>query len=112
MVQALSAHQAWVQPSSSVLQCFHDSSEGIQDRHDKEICELAASIASVKGCAANWFRDTVLGYAAHLQARISLLSYWPESEGLICAESKVNIPPQSEILNEDGTEHYRDAFPD
>ena len=26
--------------------------------------------------------------------------------------SKVNIPPQSEILYEDWTEHYRDEFPD
>ena len=92
-VQALSAHQAWVQPSPSILQCFHDSSEGIQDRQDKEINELAASIASVKGCAANWSSETVSGYAAHLQARMSHLSYWPESEGLISAVSKVNIPP-------------------
>ena len=26
--------------------------------------------------------------------------------------SEVNIPPQSEILYEDWTEHYRDEFPD
>ena len=43
---------------------------------------------------------------------MSHLSYWPESEGLICAVSKVNIPPQSEIPYEDWTEHYRDEFPD
>ena len=111
-VQALSAHQVWVQPCPSILQCFHDSSQDIQDRQDKEINELAASIASVKGCAANWSSETVSGYAAHLQARMSHVSYWPESEGLICAVSKVNIPPQSEILYEDWTEHYRDEFPD
>ena len=111
-VQALSAHQAWVQPCPSILQCFHDSSQDIQDRQDKEINELAASIASVKGCAANSSSETVSGYAAHLQARMSHLSYWPESEGLICAVSKVNIPPQSEILYEEWTEHYRDEFPD
>ena len=111
-VQALSAHQAWVQPCPSILECFHDSSQDIQDRQDKQINELAASIAFVKGCAANWSSETVSGYAAHLQARVSHLSYWPESEGLICAVSKVNIPPQSEILYEDWTEHYRDKFPD
>ena len=111
-VQALSAHQAWVQPSPSILHCFHDSSEGIQDRQDKEINELAASIASVKGCAANWSSETVSGYAAHLQGRMRHLSYWPESEGRICAVSKVNIPPESEILYEDWSEHYRDEFPD
>ena len=111
-VQALSAHQAWVQPCPSVLQCFHNSSQDIQDRQDKEINELAASIASVKGCAANWSSETVSGYAAHVQPPMSHLSYWPESEGLICAVSKVNIPPQSEILYEDWTEQYRDEFPD
>ena len=74
--------------------------------------ELAASIASVKGCAANWSSETGSGYAAHLQARMSHFSYWPEWEGPICAVSKVNIPPQSEILYEDWTEHYRDEFPD
>ena len=111
-VQALSAYQAWVQPSPSILQCFHDSCEGIQDRQDKEINELAASIASVKGCAANWSSETVPGYAAHLQARMSYLSYWAESEGLICAVSKVNIPPQFEDLYQDWTEHYWDEFPD
>ena len=111
-VQALSAHQAWVQPSPSILQYFHDSSQDIQDKQDKEINELPASIASVKGCAANWSGETVSGDAAHLQARMSHLSYWPESEGLICAVSKVNIPPQSKILYEDWTEHYRDEFPD
>ena len=111
-MQALSAHQAWIQPCPSILQCFHDSSQDIQDTQDKEINELAASIASVKGCAANWSSETVSGYAAHLQARMSHLSYWPESEGLICAVFKVNIPPQSEILYEDWTEHYRDEFPD
>ena len=92
-VQALSAHQAWVQPCPSILQCFHDSSQDIQDRQDKEINELAASIACVKGCAANWSTETDSGYAAHLQAPMSHLPYWPESEGLICAVSKVNIPP-------------------
>ena len=111
-VQALSAHQAWVQPSPSILQCFHDSSEGIQDRQGKDINELAASIASVNGCAANWCSETVSGYAAHLQAQMSHLSYWPESVGLICAVSKVNIPPQSEILYEDWSKHYQDEFPD
>ena len=111
-LQALSAHQGWVQPSPSILQCFHDSSQDIQDRQDKEINELAASIASVKGCAANWSSETVYGYAAHLQARMSHLSYWPESKGLICAVSKVNIPFQSEVLYEDWTEHYRNEFPD
>ena len=111
-VQALSAHQAWVQPGRSNLQCFHDSSQDIQDRQDKEINELAASIASVKGCAANWSSETVSAYAAHLQARMSHLSYWPESEGLICAVSKVSIPPQSKILYGDWNEHYRDEFPD
>ena len=65
--------------------------------------ELATSIASVKGCAANWSTETISGYAAHLQARMSHLLYWPESEGLICAVSKVNIPPQSAILYEDWT---------
>ena len=44
--------------------------------------------------------ETVSGYVAHPQARMSHLSYWPESEGLICAVSKVNIPPQSEVLYE------------
>ena len=111
-VQALSAHQAWVEPCPRILQSFHDSSQDIQDRQDKEINELPASIASVKGCAANWSSETVSGYAAHLQARMSHLSYWPESEGLICAVSKMNIPPQSEILYEDWTEHYRDEFLD
>ena len=111
-VQALSAHQAWVQPCPSILQCFHDSSQDIQDRQDKEINELAASIACVKGCAANWSTETDSGYAAHLQAPMSHLAYWPESEGLICAVSKVNIPPQSKILYEDWIEHYRDEFPD
>ena len=111
-VQALSAHQAWVQPCPSILQCFHDSSQDIQDRQDKEINELAASIASVKGCAANWSSETVSGYAAHLQAWMSHLSYWPGSEGFICAVSKVNLPPQSEILYEEWTEHYRDELPD
>ena len=72
-VHALSAHQAWVQPCPSIH--FHDSSQDIQDRQDKEINELAASIASVKGCAANWSSETVSGYAAHLQARMSHLSY-------------------------------------
>ena len=81
-VQALSAPQAWVQPCPPILQCFHDSSQ------------------------------TVSGYATHLQARMSHLSYWSESEGPICAVSKVNIPPQSEILYEDGTEHYQDEFRD
>ena len=100
-MQALSAHQPWVQPCPSILQCFHDNSQDIQDRQDKEINELAASIASVKGCAANWSSVTVSGYAAHRQAQMSHLSYLPESEGLICAVSKVNIPPQSEILYED-----------
>ena len=112
MVQALSAHQAWVQPCPSILQCFHDSSQDIQDGHDKEINELAASIASVKGCAANWSSETVSGYAVHLQTRMRSMSYWPESEGLICAVSKVNIPPQSEIPYEDWTKHYREEFPD
>ena len=111
-VQALKAHQAWVQPCPSILQCFPDSSQNIQDRKDKEINELAASIASVKGCAANWSSETVSGYAAHLQAQMSHLSHWRESERLICAVSKVNIPPQSKILYEDWTEHYRDEFPD
>ena len=111
-MQGLSAHQAWVQTCPAILQCFHDSSQDIQDRQDKEINELAASIASVKGCAANWTRETVSGYAAHLQARMSNLSYCPESEGLICAQSKVNIPPQSKILHGDWTEHFRDEFPD
>ena len=66
-MQALSAHQAWVQPCSSILQRFHDSSQDIRKRQDKEINDLAASIASVKGCAANWSIETVSGYAAHLQ---------------------------------------------
>ena len=79
-VQVLSAHQAWVQPCPSILQCFHDSYQDIQDRQDGEINELAASIASLKGCAANWSTETISGYAAHLQARMSHLSYWPESE--------------------------------
>ena len=52
-VQALSAHQAWVQPCPSILQCFHDSSQDIEDRQDGKINELAASVASVKGCATN-----------------------------------------------------------
>ena len=52
-LQALSAHQALVQPCPRILHCFHDSSQDIQDRHDRETNELAASIASVKGCAAN-----------------------------------------------------------
>ena len=43
---------------------------------------------------------------------MSHLSYWPESEGLINAVSKVNIPPQSEILYEDWTDNYQDEFPD
>ena len=111
-VQAPSAHQAWVQPCPSILQCFHDSSQYIQNRQDREINKLAASLASVKGCAANWSSGTGSGYAAHLQARMSQLSYWPELDGHICAVSKVNIPPQSEILFEDWTEHYRDEFPD
>ena len=111
-VQALSAHQAWVQPCSSILQCFHASSQDVQDRQDKEMNELAASIASVKGCAAHWSSETVFGYAAHLKARNSHLWYWPESEGLICAVSKVDIPPQSKALYEDCTEHCRDEFPD
>ena len=111
-VQALSAHQAWVQPSASILQCFHDSSEGIQDRQDKEINELAASISSVQGCAAKWSTMTISGYAAHLQAQVSHLSYCPESERLISAVSRLNIPPQSEILYEDWTDHYRDEFAD
>ena len=51
-VHALSAHQVWVQPCPSILQCFHDSSQDIQDRQDKERNELAASIACVKGFAA------------------------------------------------------------
>ena len=111
-VQALSAHQAWVQPCPSILQCYHDSPQDIQDRQDKEVNELAASIASLKGCAADWSSDTVSGYAAHLQARMSHLLCWPKSEGLICAVSKVNIPPQSKILYEDWTEYYLDEFPD
>ena len=111
-VQAFSAHQAWVQPCFSILQCFHDSSQHIQDQQDKEINELAASIASVKGCVANWSSETVSGYAAHLQAWMSHLLYWPESEGLICAVSKVNIQPQSEILYEHWTEHCQDEVPD
>ena len=111
-VQALSAHQALVQPCPSILQCFHDTCQNIQDRHDREITELAASTASVQGCAANWSTETVSGYAAYLQARMSNLSCWPELEGLICAVAKVNIRPQSEILYEDWTEHYRDGFPD
>ena len=111
-VQALSAHQAWVQRCPSILQCFHDSSQDIQHRQDKGINELAASIASVNGCAANCSSETVSGFAAHPQARMSHLLYWPESEGLICAVSKVNIPPWSEILYEDWTEHYWDEFPD
>ena len=78
-VQALSAHQASVQPCPSILECFHDSSQDSQDRRDKEINELAVCIASVKGCAANWSFETVSGYAAHLQARMSHLSYSPES---------------------------------
>ena len=109
---ALSAHQAWVQPCPSILQCSHDSSQDIQDRQHKEMNELAASIASVKGCAANWSSEPVSGYAVHLQARMSHLLYWPESEGLTCAVSKVNIPPQSEIPYEHWTEHYQDEFPD
>ena len=111
-VQALNAHQALVQPCPSILQCFHDSSQDIKDRQDGEINELAASIAFLRGCAANWSTETVSGYAGHLQARMSHLSYLPESEELICAVSKVNIPPQSEILYEDWTEHYRDELPD
>ena len=79
-VQALGAQQAWVQPCPSILQCFHDRSQDILDRQDKETNELAASIASVKKCAANWSSETISGYAAHLQARMSNLSYWPESE--------------------------------
>ena len=43
---------------------------------------------------------------------MSHLSYWPESEGLLGAVSKVNIPPQSELPHEDWTAHYRDEFPD
>ena len=82
-VQALSAHQARVQPCPSILQCFHDSSQDIQDRQDKEENELATSIASVKRCAAIWSSETISAYAAHLQARMSHLSYWPESKGLI-----------------------------
>ena len=97
-VQALSAHQALVQPCPSIFQCFDNSSQNIQDRQDKEINELAASIASVMGCAVNGSSETISGYAAHLQARMSHLSYWPESEGLICAVSKANIPSQSRIL--------------
>ena len=62
--------------------------------------------------AANWSSETVSGYAAHLQGQMSDFLYWPESEGLIPAVSKVNIPPLSEILYEDWTEHYRDEFPD
>ena len=111
-VQALSAHQAWVQPCPCILQCFQDRSQEIQHRQDKEINELAASIASVKGYAANWSAETIFGYAAHLQARMSHLLYWPETEGLICAVSKVNIRPQSKILYEDWTEHYRNEFSD
>ena len=111
-VQALSAHQAWVQRCPSILQCFHDSSQDVQDRQDEKINEVAASIVSVKGCAANWSSEIVSGYAAHLQARMSYLFYWPESERLICALSKVNIPPQTKIPYEDWTEHYRDEFPD
>ena len=111
-VQAISAHQAWVQPCPSILQCCHDSSQDIQDRQDKDIDELAASNDSVKGCAANWTSETVSGYAAHSQARMSHLSYCPESKGLISAVSKVNIPPQSKMLYEIWTEHYRDEFPD
>ena len=73
-VQAPSAHQAWVQPRPSILQCFHDISQDFQDRQDKEINELAASVASVKGCAAKWSSETVPAYAAHLQAQMSHLS--------------------------------------
>ena len=109
-VQALGAYHAWVQPCPSIPQCFQNSSQDIQDRKDKEINELAASIASVKGCAANWSSETASGYAAHLQAQMSHLSYWPESEGLICAVSKVTIPPQPEVLYEDWTEHYGDTI--
>ena len=43
---------------------------------------------------------------------MSHLLYWPETEGLICAVSKVNIRPQSKILYEDWTEHYRNEFSD
>ena len=68
-VRALSAHQAWVQPCPSILQCFLDSSQDIQDKQDREINDLAASIASVKGCAANWSSETFSVYVAHLQAR-------------------------------------------
>ena len=109
-VQALSAQQAWVQPCPSVLQCFHDSSQDIQDRQDKEINELVASIASLEGCAANWSTETISGYAAHLQPQMSHSSHWPQSEGLICAVSKVNIPPQSKIRYEVCTENYWDEF--
>ena len=97
-VQALSAHQTLVQPCPSILQCFQDSPQDIQDRRDGEINELASSIASVKGCAANWSTETISGYTGHLQARMSDLWYCRESEGLICAVSKVNIPPQSKVL--------------
>ena len=112
MVQALSAHQAWVQRCPSILQSFQDRSQDIQDRQDKGINELAASFASVQGYAANWSAETLFGYAAHLQARMSHLLYWPETEGLICAVSKVNIPPQSKTFYEDWTEHYRNELSD
>ena len=48
-VQALSGHQTWVQPCPSILQCFHDISQDIQDTQDAAMNELAASIASVRG---------------------------------------------------------------
>ena len=111
-VQALSADQGWVQPCPSILQCFHDSSQDLKHKQDKAIIELAESITSVKGCAANWSTELFSGCAAHLQAEMSHLLYWPELEGLIRAVSKVNIPPQSEILYEDWTKHYWDTFPD
>ena len=111
-MQALCAHQTWVQPCPFILQCFHNSSPDIQDTQDGEKNELAASIASVKECAANWSTEITSGYPAHLHARMSHLSYWPKSEGLICAVFKLNIPPQSEILYEYSTGHHLDEFPD
>ena len=39
-VQALSAPQSWVQLCPSIPQCFHDSSQDLQDREDGEINEL------------------------------------------------------------------------
>ena len=45
------------------------------------------------------------------QDQMSHLLHSTESEALISAVSRVNIPPQSEILRDVCTEHYRDEFP-